>query len=116
VHDLRTATSYFDPVWNAFVKQTDGSMKLIPEQIDRFGEDFHSQDTPITHLQGYDSMVKAFKESQEKDVQRLTTDRRCEAESKNHMISLMTLVTQTMSLSLSHCPLSQKSELSMDCF
>jgi hypothetical protein len=28
----------------------------------------------------------------------------------------MTLVTQTMSLSLSHCPLSQKSELSMDCF
>jgi hypothetical protein len=37
---------------------------------------------PITHLQGYASMVKAFKESHEKDVERLAADRRREAESK----------------------------------
>ena len=37
---------------------------------------------PIIHLQGYASMVKAFKESHENDVERLTTDRRCESESK----------------------------------
>jgi hypothetical protein len=38
---------------------------------------------PIIHLQGYDSMVKVFKESHEKDVERLADDRRCEAESKS---------------------------------
>ncbi len=37
---------------------------------------------PITHLQGYFSMVKAFKESHEKDVERLAADRWCEVESK----------------------------------
>ena len=37
---------------------------------------------PITHLRGYASMVKAFKESHEKDVERLAGDRRREAESK----------------------------------
>ncbi len=37
---------------------------------------------PITHLQGYASMVKAFKESYEKDVERLAADHRREAESK----------------------------------
>jgi hypothetical protein len=37
---------------------------------------------PITHLQGYASMVKVFKESREKNVERLDADRRREAESK----------------------------------
>ena len=40
---VRTATSYFDPVWNAFSQHTDGSMKWIPKQIVAIGEDFHSQ-------------------------------------------------------------------------
>ncbi len=97
VDTLRTTTSYFDK---------DGSIQWIPEQIVGIGEDFHNQvddgkvkttlykvrwrgydrtgDTwePITHLQGYGSMVKAFKESHEKDVERLAADRRREAESK----------------------------------
>ena len=30
---VRTVTSYFDPVWNAFSKHTDGSMQWIPKQI-----------------------------------------------------------------------------------
>ena len=83
--DVSTVTSYFDPVWNAFSKHTDGSMQWIPKQIVAIGEDFHSQvgdgkvrttlykvrwegydkkdDTwePITHLQGYATMVKSFK-------------------------------------------------------
>jgi hypothetical protein len=79
---VRTATSYFDPVWNAFSKHTDGSIQWIPKQIVAIGEDFHSQvgdgkyglllqislgrirqegrrDTwePITYLQGYVTMV-----------------------------------------------------------
>lgn len=106
VDALRTATSYFDKGWNAFAQQKDGSIQWIPEQIVGIAEDFHSQvhdgkvkttvyrvrwsgydrtgDTwePITHLQGYASMVKAFKESHEKDVERLAADRRREAESK----------------------------------
>ena len=85
---LRTATSYFDKGWNAFAQQKDGSIQWIPEQIVGIGEDFHRQvddgkvkttvyrvrwngydrtgDTwePITHLQGYASMVKAFKRLQ----------------------------------------------------
>ena len=40
---MRTATSYFDPVWNSFSKQTDGSMQWIPKQIVAIGEDFHNQ-------------------------------------------------------------------------
>ncbi len=40
---VRTATSYFDPVWNAFSKHTDGSIRWIPKQIVAIGEDFHSQ-------------------------------------------------------------------------
>ncbi len=35
---------------------------------------------PIIHLQGYDSMVKAFKESHEKDVERLVYDRHSEGQ------------------------------------
>jgi len=103
---VRTATSYFDPVWNTFSKHTDGSMQWIPKQIVAIGEDFHSQvgegkvrttlykvrwegydkkdDTwePITHLQGYATMVKAFKESHAKDVEKLAADRVREAEKK----------------------------------
>ena len=30
---VHTATSYFDPVWNAFSKHTDGSMQWIPKQL-----------------------------------------------------------------------------------
>ena len=37
---------------------------------------------PITLPQGYASMVTAFNESHEKDVERLTVDRRCETETK----------------------------------
>ena len=40
---VRTATSYFDPVWNAFSQHADGSMQWIPKQIVVLGEDFHSQ-------------------------------------------------------------------------
>jgi hypothetical protein len=82
---------------------------LIPEQIVGIGEDFHSQvdadkvkttlykvhwsgydrtgDTrePITHLQGYTDMVKAFNESHEKDVERLTVGVR--QNQKKHMLS-----------------------------
>ena len=70
------------------------------------GEDFHSQvgdgkvrttlykvrwegydkkdDTwdPITHLQGYATMVKSFKESHAKDLEKLAADRQREAEKK----------------------------------
>jgi hypothetical protein len=77
---LGTATSYFDEVWNAFAHEKDGSIQWITEQIVGIGEDFYSQvkdgkvkttqvrwsghdrtgDTwePITHLQGYVSMVE----------------------------------------------------------
>ncbi len=103
---LRTVTSYFDKDWNVFAHQKDGSMQWIPEQIVGIGEDFHNQvdddkakttlnkvrwrgydrtgDTwqPIIHLQGNDSTVKTFKESHEKDVERLAVDRRREVESK----------------------------------
>jgi hypothetical protein len=41
--DVRTSTSYFDEVWNAFSKQTDGSKQWIPKQIVAIGEDYHSQ-------------------------------------------------------------------------
>jgi hypothetical protein len=106
VDALRTATSYFDKGWNAFAQQKDGSIQWIPEQIVGIGEDFHIQvdddkvkttvyrvrwsgydrtgDTwePITHLQGCARMVQKFKESHEKDVERLDADRRCETESK----------------------------------
>ena len=37
---------------------------------------------PITHLQGYATMVKAFKESHAKDVEKLAADRVREAEKK----------------------------------
>ena len=37
---------------------------------------------PITHLQGYVTMVKVFKESHVKDVEKLATDRLCEVEKK----------------------------------
>ena len=40
---VRTATSFFDSVWNAFSRHTDGSMQWIPKQIVAMGEDFHSQ-------------------------------------------------------------------------
>jgi len=43
IDDVRTVTSYFDPVWNSFSKHTDGSMEWIPKQIVSIGEDFHSQ-------------------------------------------------------------------------
>ena len=76
------------------------------------GEDFHSQvsdgkvrstlykvrwegydkkdDTwePIRHLQGYATMVKAFKESHAIDFEKITADRLCEAENKERAISL----------------------------
>jgi len=39
---VRTVTSYFDAVWNAFSKHTDGSIQWIPKQIVSIGQDFHS--------------------------------------------------------------------------
>ena len=44
----------------------------------------HAKDVePITYLQGYATMVKAFKESHAKDVEKLAADRLCEAEKKS---------------------------------
>ncbi len=43
VHPRRKATSYFDPGWNAFAQQKDGSIQRIPEHIIGIGENFHSQ-------------------------------------------------------------------------
>ena len=40
---LRTVTSFFDPVWNAFSNHTEGSVQWIPKQIVSIGEDFHMQ-------------------------------------------------------------------------
>jgi hypothetical protein len=40
---VRTATSYFDSVWNAFSKHTDGSIQWILKQIVPINEDFHNQ-------------------------------------------------------------------------
>ena len=111
VDALRTATSYFDKGWNAFAQQKDGSIQWIPEQIVGIAEDFHSQvddgkvkttvyrvrwsgydrtgDTwePITHLQGYASMVKAFKESHEKDVRDWLLTVGVRQNQKKHMLS-----------------------------
>ena len=39
---MRTVTSYFDAVWNAFSKHTDESIQWIPKQIVSIGQDFHS--------------------------------------------------------------------------
>ena len=74
-------------------------MQWILKQIVVIGEDFHTQvgdgkvrttlykvrwegydkkdDTwePITYLQGYDTMVKSFKESHTKDLEKLAADR-----------------------------------------
>ncbi len=52
--------------------------KVRWSRYDRTGDTWE----PITHLQGYTSMVKAFNESHEKDVERLAADRRCDTESK----------------------------------
>jgi hypothetical protein len=81
-------------------------MQWIPKQIVAIGEEFHSQVSDvkvrttlykvrwegydkkddtwelITHLQGYVTMVKAFKESHAKDVEKLAADRLREAEKK----------------------------------
>jgi hypothetical protein len=104
---VRTVTSHFDPVWNSFSKHTDGSMLWIPKQIVAIGEDFHSHvgdgkvrttlykvrwegydkkdDTweTITYLQGYATMVKSFKESHSKDLEKLAADRQRESEKKS---------------------------------
>ena len=101
---VSTVTSYFDPVWNAFSKHTDGSMQWFPKQIVAICEDFHTQvgdgkvkttlyevrwegydkkdDTwePITKLQGYATMVKSFKESHAKNLEKLAADRQREVE------------------------------------
>jgi hypothetical protein len=68
--------------WNP---NTDGSIQWNPKKIVGIGEDFHNQvegydkkdDTrePITHLQGYPTMVKLFKESHAKDLEKLAADR-----------------------------------------
>ncbi len=34
---VSTVTSYFDPVWNEFLKHTDGSIQWIPKQIVEIG-------------------------------------------------------------------------------
>jgi len=56
---------------------------------------------PITHLQGYATMVKAFKESHAKDVEKLAADRVREAEKKNRFpICLMTNSVRKASFSI----------------
>ena len=52
---VRTNTSYFDPVWNAFSQHEDGSRQWIPNQIVAIGEDFHSQvgDGKVRLLSGF---------------------------------------------------------------
>jgi hypothetical protein len=37
---------------------------------------------PITHLQGYPVMVKSFKESHVKDLEKLVADRQCQEEKR----------------------------------
>jgi hypothetical protein len=104
-------------------------MQWIPKQIVGIGEDFHSQvgdgkvrttlyrvrwlgydkkdDTwePITHLQGYATMVKSFKESHAKDLEKLAVDRQREAKKKatddlldapNHTVLSMTGLTSAV--------------------
>ena len=65
------------------VQVDDGKVKTAVYRVRWSGYD-RTDDTwgPITDLQGYVSMVKAFKESHEKDVERLAADRRRETESK----------------------------------
>ena len=63
VHDDKVKTTLYKVRWSGY---------------DRTGDTWE----PIIHLQGYASMVKTFKESHEKDVERLKADRRCESESK----------------------------------
>ena len=87
-------------------------MQWIPKQIVAIGEDFHSQvgdgkvrttlykvrwegydkkdDTwePITHLQGYATMVKSFKESHAKDLEKLAADASVRRKKKQQKISL----------------------------
>ena len=92
----------------------DGKMKTSLYKVRWIGYD-RKGDTwePITHLKGYASMVKALKESHEKDVQRLTADRRREAESKEaHTLANDPSLPNYFSLSLfvSLCPISQKSK------
>ena len=81
-------------------------MQWIPKLIVANGEDFHrlvgdgkvrttlykvrwlgydkKDDTwePITHLQGHATMVKSFKESHAKDLEKLAADRQGETEKK----------------------------------
>jgi hypothetical protein len=104
-------------------------MQWIPKQILAIGEDFHSQvgeskvrttlykvcwegydkkdDTweSITDLRGYVTMVKAFKESHVKDVEKLDADRVSEDEKKvkdnavstpKHTVLSMTGLTSAM--------------------
>ncbi len=70
VHDGKVKTTLYKVRWSGY---------------DRMGDTWE----PIIHLQGYASMVKAFKESHENDVERLAADRRCESESKEaHLTSV----------------------------
>jgi hypothetical protein len=98
-------------------------MQWIAKQIVAICEDFHSQvgegkvrttlykvlwegydkkdDTwePITHLQGYATMVKTFKESHVKDVEKLAADRVREAEKKEKDNSTSTPKHTVLSMS-----------------
>ena len=94
----------------------------IPNQIVAIGEHFHSQvgdgkvrttiykvrwddkkdDTwePITHLQGYATMVKSFKESHVKDLEKLAADRQQDQDMSNHRCSITGGVDQRKTNSL----------------
>ena len=50
---------------------------------------------PITHLHGYATMVKAFKESHVKDLEKLVADRPCEDENnaKDDVVSTSTVLS-----------------------
>jgi hypothetical protein len=66
------------------------TVKLVKARSELLCTKFVGKDTtrrttprePITHLKGYSTMVKVFKESHAKDVKKLAADRVREAEKK----------------------------------
>ena len=101
---VRTATSYFDVGWTEYARKKDGTLEWAPEKIVGIAQDFHKMiddgkskttlyrvrwkgyasrdDTwePITHLQGFAGMVKDFKDTHEKEMERMAEKKKRDAE------------------------------------